>query len=152
MTRHPDLCRAVVCQVPLLDMLRYHKFLLARYWIPEYGSAEDATQFQWLHGYSPYHKVAPGTAYPAVLLATADSDTRVAPLHARKMAARLQAATTSGRPVLLRIDTRAGHGAGKPLQKEIDEAVDTWSFLFMELNVPPPGSPPAPAAAPKKPR
>ena len=114
LTQQPDLFRAVVCQVPLLDMLRYHQFLIARLWIPEYGSAEDAEQFKWLYAYSPYHRVKDGTRYPAVLLEAAESDSRVDALHARKMAARLQAATSSAQPILLRLETKAGHGAGKP--------------------------------------
>ncbi|HEY4647684.1 MAG TPA: prolyl oligopeptidase family serine peptidase, partial [Gemmatimonadales bacterium] len=131
----PDLFRAVLVQVPLLDMLRYHQFLIARLWIPEYGSADDATQFQWLRAYSPYHKVKDGISYPAVLLATAESDTRVDPMHARKMAARLQAANASDRPILLRLESQAGHGAGKPLAKVIDELTDSWTFVFSELGV-----------------
>ena len=95
LTQRPDLFRAVVCQVPLLDMLRYHKFLIARLWIPEYGSADDPEQFKWLYAYSPYQHVKDGTAYPAVLIEAAESDSRVDPLHARKMTARLQAATSS---------------------------------------------------------
>jgi prolyl oligopeptidase len=135
LTQRPELCRAVVIQVPLLDMLRYHRFLIARLWIPEYGTADDPEQFRWLRAYSPYHHVREGTAYPAVLLATAESDTRVDPLHARKMTARLQAASASGRPVLLRLESRAGHGAGKPLSKVLDELTDTWTFVFWELGV-----------------
>jgi prolyl oligopeptidase len=135
LTQRPDLFRAVVIQVPLLDMLRYHRFLIARLWIPEYGSAEDPDQFRWLRAYSPYHHVRDGERYPAVLLATAESDTRVDPLHARKMTARLQAATGSERPVLLRLESRAGHGAGKPLSKVLDELTDTWTFVFSELGV-----------------
>ncbi|MDQ3138405.1 MAG: prolyl oligopeptidase family serine peptidase [Gemmatimonadota bacterium] len=135
LTQRPELFRAVVVQVPLLDMLRYHQFLIARLWIPEYGSADDPEQFAWLRAYSPYHHVRPGTVYPAVLLATAESDTRVDPLHARKMAARLQAATASARPVLLRLEARAGHGAGKPLSKVLDELTDTWTFVFSEVGV-----------------
>ena len=135
LTQRPELFAAVVVQVPLLDMLRYHRFLIARLWIPEYGSAEDAEQFGWLRAYSPYHHVRDGTAYPAVLLATAESDTRVDPMHARKMAARLQAATASDRPVLLRLEARAGHGAGKPLNKVLDELTDTWTFVFWQLRV-----------------
>jgi prolyl oligopeptidase len=135
LTQRPDLFRAVVIQVPLLDMLRYHRFLIARLWIPEYGSADDPEQFRWLRAYSPYHQVRDGTAYPAVLLATAESDSRVDPLHARKMTARLQAASSSGRPVLLRLESRAGHGAGKPLSKVLEELTDTWSFVFWELGV-----------------
>mgnify|MGYP001432726771 CR=1 FL=1 len=135
LTQRPELCRAVVIQVPLLDMLRYHRFLIARLWIPEYGCADDAEQFAWLSGYSPYHHVTEGTAYPAVLLATAESDSRVDPLHARKMTARLQAATTSEHPVLLRLEQRAGHGAGKPMAKVLAEATDLWAFLASELGV-----------------
>ena len=135
LTQRPDLFRAVVIQVPLLDMLRYHQFLIARLWIPEYGSADDPEQFRWLRAYSPYHHVRDGVAYPAVLLATAESDSRVDPLHARKMTARLQAATGSAHPVLLRLEARAGHGAGKPLSKVLDELTDTWTFVFSELGV-----------------
>ncbi len=135
LTQRPELFRAVLIQVPLLDMLRYHRFLIARLWIPEYGSAEDAEQFRWLRAYSPYHHVRPGVAYPAVLLATAESDTRVDPMHARKMAARLQAATSAERPVLLRLEARAGHGAGKPLSKIQQELTDSWTFVFFELGV-----------------
>jgi prolyl oligopeptidase len=135
LTQRPELFRAVLVQVPLLDMLRYHRFLIARLWIPEYGSAEDVEQFRWLRAYSPYHHVRQGVAYPAVLLATAESDTRVDPMHARKMAARLQAATSAERPVLLRLEARAGHGAGKPLSKILDEMTDSWTFVFSELGV-----------------
>jgi prolyl oligopeptidase len=135
LTQRPELFRAVVVQVPLLDMLRYHQFLIARLWIPEYGSADDPTQFQWLRAYSPYHHVRDGIAYPAVLLATAESDSRVDPMHARKMAARLQSATRSDRPILLRLESRAGHGAGKPLSKLLDELTDSWTFVFSELGV-----------------
>ena len=135
LTQRPELFRAVVIQVPLLDMLRYHRFLIARLWIPEYGSPEVPEQFRWLRAYSPYHHVVDGTAYPAVLLATAESDSRVDPLHARKMAARLQRATSSGRPVLLRLEAKAGHGAGKPLAKVLDELTDTWTFIFHEVGL-----------------
>jgi prolyl oligopeptidase len=137
LTQRPDLFRAAVCQVPLLDMLRYHRFLLARLWIPEYGSAENERDFRWLYAYSPYHHVRDGTKYPAVLLTAAEGDTRVDALHARKMAARLQAASASGpeRPVLLRLETQAGHGAGKPRNKLLEELTDTWSFLFWQLGI-----------------
>jgi prolyl oligopeptidase len=135
LTQRPDLFRAVVCQVPLLDMVRYHKFLIARLWIPEYGSADDAEQFKWLYAYSPYHHVKDGTPYPAVLLEAAESDSRVDALHARKMAARLQAATSSGQPILLRLETKAGHGAGKPRAKVLEELTDTWSFIFWQLGL-----------------
>jgi prolyl oligopeptidase len=135
LTQRPDLFKAVVCQVPLLDMVRYHKFLIARLWIPEYGSADDPEQFKWLYAYSPYHRVRDGTAYPAVLLEAAESDSRVDALHARKMAARLQAATSSGQPILLRLETKAGHGAGKPRAKVLEELTDTWSFIFWQLGL-----------------
>ncbi len=134
LTQRPDLFRAVVCQVPLIDMLRYHKFLIARLWIPEYGSADDPEQFKFISLYSPYQHVKPGTAYPAVLLTTAAADSRVDPLHARKMAALLQAATISSRPILLRQETRAGHGAGKPRALVLDEQTDVWSFLFSQID------------------
>lgn len=135
LTQRPALFRAVLVQVPLLDMLRYHRFLIARLWIPEYGSAEEPEQYAWLRAYSPYHAVRDSVAYPAALFATAESDTRVDPFHARKMVARLQAASSSGRPVLLRLESRAGHGAGKPLTKVLDELTDTWSFIFRELGL-----------------
>jgi prolyl oligopeptidase len=136
LTQRPELFRAVVIQVPLLDMLRYHRFRIARLWIPEYGSPEIPEQFAWLRAYSPYHRVRPGP-YPSVLLATAANDTRVDPMHARKMTAALQAASTSGHPVLLRLETEAGHGAGKPVSKVLEELTDSWSFVFMELRVTP---------------
>jgi prolyl oligopeptidase len=137
LTQRPDLFRAVIIQVPLLDMLRYHHFLIARLWIPEYGSADNEEEFRWLLAYSPYHQVREGTSYPAVLLATAESDTRVHPMHARKMTARLQAATASDRPILLRLETQAGHGAGKPVSKLVNELADSWTFVFRELEVSP---------------
>ena len=135
LTQRPELFRAVVCQVPLLDMLRYPLFRIARLWIPEYGDPDEPEAFAWLHAYSPYHRVVDGTAYPAVLLTAGESDSRVDPMHARKMAARLQAATSSGRPVLLRQETRAGHGQGKPVSKLLEEWTDVWSFLCAELRV-----------------
>ena len=135
MTQRPELFQAVVCTVPLLDMLRYHNFQIARLWIPEYGSAEDAEQFRWLHAYSPYHHVVNGTDYPATLLVTAEGDSRVQPMHAYKMAAALQAATGGDRPILLRVEQKAGHGQGKPLSMRIAEQVDIWTFLMWQLGV-----------------
>ena len=137
LTQRPDLFRAVVCQVPLLDMLRYQNFQIAKLWIPEYGSSDDPQQFEYLHAYSPYHRVKAGTRYPAVLFMTAESDTRVDPMHAVKMAALLQAEAANGqeRPILLRVDAKAGHGVGKPITKLVDDAVDVWSFLFWQLDV-----------------
>src|ERR1017187_4458480 len=140
-TQRPDLFRAVVCQVPLLDMLRYQNFQIAKLWIPEYGSAEDAKQFDWLYAYSPYHHVKPGQEYPSILFMTADTDTRVDPMHAKKMTALMQAEAKNGaskdRPILLRIDTKAGHGQGKPVAKQIEESTDMYSFLFWQLGVKP---------------
>jgi prolyl oligopeptidase len=137
MTQRPDLFRAVVCQVPLLDMLRYQNFQIAKLWIPEYGSAKDPGQFEYLYAYSPYHRVRQGVLYPATLFMTADTDTRVDPMHAKKMAAQLQALAANGddRPILLRIDTKAGHGVGKPITKLVDDAADFWTFLFWQLEI-----------------
>jgi prolyl oligopeptidase len=136
MTQRPDLFQAVVCGYPLLDMLRYQKFLKGSYWVPEYGSAENLDQFKYLYAYSPYHRVAAGTKYPSALFVTGDGDTRVAPLHARKMAALLQAATGSNRPILLLYDTKSGHSGGRPVNKQIEENADILSFLFWQLGVP----------------
>jgi prolyl oligopeptidase len=136
LTQRPELFRAVICGVPLLDMLRYHLFRIAALWIPEYGSPDDPVAARWLAAYSPYQHVRDGVKYPAVFLHTAASDTRVDPMHARKMAARLQAATASNLPVLLQVENKAGHGAGKPLHKVIAQLVDEWSFLFAQLGIP----------------
>jgi prolyl oligopeptidase len=135
LTQRPELFQAVVCGYPLLDMVRYHKFLIAQYWVSEYGSAEDPNQFKYLYAYSPYHNVTQGTRYPAVLFITGDLDTRVDPLHARKMVALLQSASGSHRPVLLRYHTKAGHSGGLPLSKQIEDRVDTFGFLFWQLGV-----------------
>ena len=141
MTQRPDLFRAVVCQVPLLDMLHYQDFQIAKLWIPEYGTSENPEQFKWLYAYSPYHHVKAGTEYPAILFMTADTDTRVDPMHAKKMAALMQAEAKNGqsktRPILLRIESKAGHGAGKPVTKQIEEFTDVYSFLFWQLGVKP---------------
>jgi prolyl oligopeptidase len=137
LTQRPDLFRAVVCQVPLLDMLRYQRFQIAKLWIAEYGSADNPKQFDFLYAYSPYHHVKPGTTYPAIFFMTADSDTRVDPMHAKKMTALLQAQAANGpeRPILLRVDTKAGHGIGKPIGKILEDDVDIWSFLFEQLGI-----------------
>ena len=135
LTQQPELFRAVICQVPLLDMLRYQKFQIAKLWIPEYGSSEDPKQFPWLYAYSPYHHVTKGTDYPAILFMTADTDTRVDPMHAKKMTALLQADNGGNNPVLLRIETKAGHGAGKPISKLVEEWTDIYSFLFWQLGM-----------------
>jgi prolyl oligopeptidase len=136
LTQRPELYQAVLCEFPDLDMIGYYRFknnnppaLL------EYGNASDPAQFKFLHAYSPYQKVKPGTKYPAVLLTTGDTDTRVPPLQARKMTARLQAATTSGRPVLLLYDTKAGHAGGRPLSKIIEDLTLEMAFLFWQLGM-----------------
>jgi prolyl oligopeptidase len=137
-TQRPDLCRAAVCQVPLLDMVRFPRFLIARLWTGEYGDPDVAEEFAWVRAYSPYHRVVDGTRYPAVLLTTADGEGRVHPSHARKMAALLQhaAAGQDERPVLLRVDGRAGHGAGKPASMLADELADIFSFVTSQLGEP----------------
>lgn len=136
-TQRPDLCRAVQIAVPLLDMVRYHRFLIARLWIPEYGDPDRAQDFAWLHAYSPYHRVVDGTCYPGVLLTTAAGDSRVDPCHARKMTARLQEATSCGatNPILLREETQAGHGQGKPVTKQADELADVLAFFHWQLGL-----------------
>jgi prolyl oligopeptidase len=135
-TQRPDLFRAAIIAVPLLDMLRYQHFLMARYWVPEYGSAENPSQFPYLLAYSPYHQVRDGVHYPAVFLTAGEHDTRVHAMHARKMAARLQQATgadPASRPVLLWVDREAGHGQGKPLSLRLRDAVDQRVFLLEQL-------------------
>jgi prolyl oligopeptidase len=138
LVQRPELFGAVVSAVPLLDMLRYQHFLMARYWVPEYGSAEDPEQFGFLRAYSPYHHVTAGVRYPAVLLTAGENDKRVHPLHARKMAALLQASTASDPaedPVLLWVDRDAGHGQGKPLHLRVRDAADIQMFLRWQLGM-----------------
>ena len=134
--QRPELFGAVVCTYPLLDMVRYHQFLVASFWVPEYGSSEDPEQFGWLHAYSPYHNVTAGGDYPATLYISGDGDTRVAPLHARKMAALMQARNGSDNPILLRYHTQAGHSGGQPVSQQIDQLVDTVSFLLWQVGKP----------------
>jgi prolyl oligopeptidase len=138
LTQRPDLYAAVVCNYPLLDMVRYQQFLVAKYWVPEYGSSEDANQFKYIYAYSPYHHVKAGGKYPAVMFVTGDSDTRVAPLHARKMAALMQASADPANPVLLHYDTKAGHSGGTPVSKQIEDLTDELSFLMWRLKMTPP--------------
>jgi prolyl oligopeptidase len=134
LTQRPDLFEAAICGYPLLDMLRYHKFLAAPFWISEYGSAEETEQFKYLRAYSPYHHVKAGVKYPAVLFVSGDYDSRVDPLHARKMTALLQSASVSGKPALLRYDTQSGHVSGaRPVNKIIKDSTDELSFLFWRL-------------------
>jgi prolyl oligopeptidase len=133
MVQRPDLFGAVICRVPVADMLRYHLFTVGRFWISEYGSADDPSQFPFLYKYSPLHNVVDGAPYPPILITTADTDDRVSPGMAKKFAARLQAAGHAA-PVLIRVETRAGHGAGKPLSKTIEEDADILSFVFAMLD------------------
>jgi prolyl oligopeptidase len=134
-TQRPDLCRAAICAVPLLDMVRYHLFLIAKLWIPEYGDPDLPEEFEWLYAYSPYHHIVDGTCYPATLIETGEDDSRVDPAHARKFAARLQEATSCGdeHPILVRIEAKAGHGQGKPASRQADEAADVLAFLDWRL-------------------
>ncbi|XXU06526.1 prolyl oligopeptidase family serine peptidase [Sorangium sp. So ce854] len=129
LTQRPELFGAVLCGVPLLDMVRYHLFGSGKTWISEYGSADDPEQFKALHAYSPYHRVEPGTRYPAVLLLSADSDDRVDPMHARKFAAALQAASAGG-PVLLRVERNAGHGGADLIKAAVEKGADQISFAL----------------------
>lgn len=137
MTQRPDLVGAALPAVGVMDMLRFHKFTIGWAWVSDYGSSDDAEQFKALRAYSPLHNLKPGTAYPPTLVTTADHDDRVVPSHSFKFAAALQAAQAGPAPVLIRIETRAGHGAGKPTSKQIEEAADRWAFLVQNLGVTP---------------
>lgn len=135
-TQRPDLYGAAVCQVPVIDMLRYHKFTVGRYWVTDFGNAEaNAEDFDFMMKYSPLHNVHEGTSYPPTIITTADTDDRVVPLHAKKFAATLQAAQQGENPILLRVEKNAGHGMGKPTVKIIEEQTDVYSFLFKTLNM-----------------
>jgi len=136
--QRPDLYGAVVCQVPVIDMLRYHKFTVGRYWVSDYGNAEENPKdFEYMIKYSPLHNVKPGFKSPPILITSADTDDRVVPAHAKKFAAMLQANDAGDNPILLRVETKAGHGAGKPTSKQIEESADIYSFLFKVMNVKP---------------
>lgn len=130
MTQRPELFAVALPAVGVLDMLRYHLFTVGKGWIPEYGSSEDPVHFKNLFAYSPLHNLKPGVSYPATMITTADHDDRVVPAHSFKFAAQLQKVHKGKNPVLIRIETRAGHGAGKPTSKVIEEAADIWSFFF----------------------
>ncbi|PZR25614.1 MAG: S9 family peptidase [Citrobacter freundii] len=136
MTQRPELFKVALPAVGVMDMLRFHKFTVGWGWVTEYGSADSVNQFPYLYKYSPYHNLKPGVKYPATLVTTADHDDRVVPAHSFKFAARLQEYNKGSNPVLIRIDTDAGHGAGKPTSKAIDEAADTWSFVMHNLGMP----------------
>jgi prolyl oligopeptidase len=143
LTQRPELFRAVVCSAPLLDMVRYERFGLGETWNDEYGRADDPVEFGWLYGYSPYHHVDKGTAYPAVLFTVFESDTRVDPLHARKLCAALQWATIADRPILFRAERKVGHGA-RSVARTIDLQADVLAFIADQvgLDVSEPGGEP----------
>ncbi len=129
--QRPDLFGAVICRVPVIDMLRYHRFTVGRFWVSDYGDAEqNADHFRFLYAYSPLHNVRTGVPYPPTLILSADTDDRVVPAHAKKFAATLQWAQNGPAPILLRVETKAGHGMGKPTAKVIEELVDKFAFLF----------------------
>ncbi|WP_353258885.1 prolyl oligopeptidase family serine peptidase [Prochlorothrix hollandica] len=136
MTQRPDLFGAALPAVGVMDMLRFHQFTIGWAWCAEYGSPEDPQDFPVLYAYSPLHNLQPGTAYPATLITTADHDDRVVPAHSFKFAAALQAAHGGEAPVLIRIETKAGHGSGKPIAKMIEEVADQWAFLVQVLDIP----------------
>jgi prolyl oligopeptidase len=137
-TQRPDLWAAVVSAVPLLDMVRFPDFLMAKFWTPEYGDPADAEQFTWLRAYSPYHNVAKGTKYPAILFTAGENDNRVHPMHARKMTALMQAQAANDQekdPILLWVEREAGHGRGKPLHLRIQDYADRWSFIMWQTGM-----------------
>ena len=135
MTQRPELFGACLPAVGVMDMLRFHKFTAGRFWVDDFGSADNADEFKALYAYSPYHNLKPETKYPATLITTADTDDRVVPGHSFKFAARLQELHKGDAPTLIRIETRAGHGAGKPTAKLIEEAADQWAFLVKSLGI-----------------
>jgi prolyl oligopeptidase len=134
-TERPDLFGVAIPQVGVLDMLRYHKFTVGWGWAVEYGSSDNEDQFNYLIKYSPLHNIKKGTCYPATMITTADHDDRVVPAHSFKFAATLQEAQGCDKPALIRIDSKAGHGAGKPTSKSIDEQTDIWSFVLYNMGV-----------------
>jgi len=133
--QRPDLFQAALAQVPLMDMLRFHKWGMGAQWVHEYGNPEDPDEFAWVRAYSPYHNVKDGVDYPATLIVTAESDNRVDTAHAFKMTARLQDATSGDRPILVRVERKAGHGAGKPLSMRIEHQSQDWAFLMWQLGM-----------------
>ena len=134
-TQRPELFGAALPGVGVMDMLRFQRFTAGRYWTDDYGSSDNPEEFKALYAYSPYHRLKPGTSYPPTMVTTADTDDRVVPGHSFKFAARLQECHAGGAPVLIRIETAAGHGAGKPVSKAIDETADMWAFLVKVLGM-----------------
>jgi prolyl oligopeptidase len=139
MTQRPDLFAAALPAVGVMDMLRFHKFTIGWAWVSDYGCSDDTDEFKSLYAYSPLHNLKPGTRYPATLITTADHDDRVVPGHSFKFAAALQSAQAGEAPALIRIQTKAGHGLGKPTAILIEEQADIWSFLVKELDIRPEG-------------
>lgn len=137
MTQRPDLFGVALPAVGVMDMLRFHKFTIGWAWTGDYGSSDNEEEFKYLLGYSPLHNLKKGTCYPPTLITTADHDDRVVPAHSFKFAATLQEAQSCNNPALIRIETKAGHGAGKPVTKMIDEAADIWSFIMYNLGMKP---------------
>lgn len=138
MTERPDVCKVALPAVGVMDMLRYHKFTIGAHWARDYGTSDDNKEmFDYLYHYSPLHNIKPGTNYPATLVTTADHDDRVVPGHSFKFAATLQERTANQNPALIRIETKAGHGGGKPIAKIIEETADEYSFMFYNMGVTP---------------
>jgi prolyl oligopeptidase len=137
LTQRPGLFGAALASRGVMDMLRFEKFTIGWAWTPEYGSPENLDEFEALYAYSPLHHFKPGVKYPATLISTGDHDDRVVPAHSFKFAAALQAAQAGSKPILLRVETRAGHGAGKPTSKIIQQSADNWSFIVKELDLHP---------------
>jgi prolyl oligopeptidase len=137
MTQRPELFQVAIPQVGVMDMLRYHKFTIGYYWVPDYGSSDDKEQFENLIQYSPLHNIKDNICYPATIITTADHDDRVVPAHSFKFAAELQSKQSCANPTIIRIETKAGHGAGKSTEKIIEEASDLWSFMFYNMDVEP---------------
>ena len=135
MTQRPELFKVAVPAVGVLDMLRYHKFTIGWGWAVEYGKSDNQKEFDYLYKYSPLHNLKEGISYPATLIMTADHDDRVVPAHSFKFAAELQLRHKGQHPVLIRIDSKAGHGAGKPTSKLINDATDMWSFVMYNLGM-----------------
>jgi len=135
MTQRPDLFGATLPAVGVMDMLRFQRFTAGRFWVDDYGSSDNPEEFKAIYAYSPYHNLKKGTSYPATLVTTADHDDRVVPGHSFKFAAALQEDQAGPAPVLIRIETRAGHGSGKPTTKQIEEIADQYSFLIANLGM-----------------
>ena len=135
LTQRPDLFGAALPAVGVMDMLRFQKFTIGWAWVSDYGSSDNAEDFKALYAYSPLHNIKPATAYPPTMITTADHDDRVWPGHSFKFAATLQAAQGGAAPILIRVETKAGHGAGKPTSKVIEEIADRWSFLVRTLDM-----------------